>query len=316
METRWLVILWIIGFVITQLIVLWLFDQRARRNRLRRVKAGGSTPKLPARGGSVRMRFQAMLTQAAALTAERVSVVKGGQAEASTKLLKAAGIRNRDALLIYAFLKLLLPVSGVTMALIWLAFYSRDGLQPVSAVAIVCGCALLLSHAPEFYLARRRDRRLQKARRTFPDMLELLVIASEAGLGPVPALTRVAREIFPSCPDLAVEIQQLVIELNLLPDRGQAWKNLEERLPLPEISVFANAMSQAGKYGSPFRGALRSLMQDARAARLLRIEEQAGRLPALMTIPMILFIMPALFVVLIGPASLSILDNIMNGGMG
>lgn len=310
-----IILLIVLGLSLLQLLFMAVMDQRARRSRLARSisrQASGGRPF--AIQPSVTARLAQGITRVAALTAERVSIVKGGEAEASAALLKAAGIRSRDAHVVYAFLKLVLPVAGGLVALLWLVFNGDDTTSPLKVITVVAATALTLSRAPDAILSRRKKKRLDSVRRGFPDMLELLVIASEAGLGPMPALKRVAREVYATCPDLAVEMQQLVIELGVLPDREQAWRNFEERLPLPEISVFANAMVQSARYGTPFRAALRSLMLDSRAQRLLRLEEQAGRLPALMTVPLILFIMPALFIVLIGPAALSILDNLMIGG--
>lgn len=313
-----LLMLLILGLCTVQFRILSLLDDRARRARLSRcIKISETRSRrdgAPSR--SFGTELQRALARMAKVTAERVSVVQGGDADASAALLKSAGIRSRDGHLIYAFLKLVLPLAGGGLALLWLLLNARDGVKPLVAVVAVCGTALCLSRLPEMVLSHRRRRRLEKVRRAFPDMLELLVITSEAGLGSVPALTRVARETYASCPCLADEMQQLVVELSVLPNQSQAWDNLEERLPLPEISVFSNAMSQAGRFGTPFRGALRALMEDSRSSRLLRIEEQAGRLPALMTVPLILFIMPALLIVLIGPAALSILDSIMDGGFG
>lgn len=298
-----------------QSLVLDAVERRARVARMTRVMSGRQGQVLPHRTPLPKRIGQA-LGRVAAITSERVSVVRGGEAEASAELLRAAGFRSRDAVLIYAFLKLVLPILGAGLAALWFWLNFSQG-QSLLLVSIwVIGTALGLSKAPDIYLTFLRNRRFKQIRKAFPDMLELLVIASEAGLGAGPALGRVANEISGSAPALSIEMQQLVIELSVLPNRSDAWIKLSERLPLSEISVFANALHQAERYGTPFAGALRTLMRDERSARLLRIEEHAGRIPALMTIPLILFIMPALFMVLIGPAVLNILDNIIDGGFG
>ncbi|NHM20561.1 type II secretion system F family protein [Tritonibacter mobilis] len=297
--------------IVVQLYVFSRLDHRARLARLARsvgAMQGGSAK--PA-GAAPFAHLGNALSRIAALTAERLSVVKGGEAESSAALLRAAGFRSRDAVLIHAFLKLVLPLLGAGLAALWL--YIGGNLTPLTGTIWICGGALVLSKGPDLFLAYRRNKRLESVRRNFPDMLELLVIASEGGLAPGAALSRVGQEMNVSCPPLALDMQHLVIELGVLPDRTIAWHNLEDRLPLPEISVFVNALLQAERYGTPFAGALRTLMKEERASRLLKIEEKAGRVPALMTIPLIAFIMPALFVVLIGPAALNILDNIMNG---
>ena len=108
---------------------------------------------------------------------------------------------------------------------------------------------------------------------------------------------------------LGDELHQTALELSFLPERRQALENLAARVPLPAVQAFTSTMIQAEKYGTPLARAYKVLSQEQRTERMLRAEEKAGRLPATMTVPMMLFILPALFVVLIGPAVLSMLDN-------
>ncbi|AJE48840.1 type II secretion system F family protein [Celeribacter indicus] len=289
-----------------------LIDRRTRTARLARLvtrKRAGEGRNRPV---SLVVRVRRWIAEISRTLFERVSIMSGGEADASAALLRAAGYRSRDAVFVHAFLKLVLPLSGCLLTAVW-RFVEGD-LASLRGLIWVCGVALAASKLPDIYLRWRRDRRFEQVTRAFPDMLELLVVACDAGLGSGAALARVARDLQLVCPPLAQDIQQLVIELSILPEREQAWRNLEDRIPLPEIRIFSNALRQAERYGTPLTRALRTLMQEERARRLLRIEEKAGRLPALMTIPLILFIMPALLVVLVGPAALSILDNIMNGG--
>lgn len=295
-----------------QVAVLIAFDHRARMSRLNRtMNAGRAEKAMPERASSSYLLGTAK--RIAINVSERFSVVNGGEAEVSAELLRSAGFRGRDALLIYSFLKLLLPIGGACFAWLWFTLGLSGQMHWMVVIMAVLASALVLSKVPDALLKLRQKKKFTEVRKAFPDMLELLVIATESGLGFGPALERVARELHPVAPSLSLEIRQLCIELNVLPDRGTAWNRLPGRLPLPEVSIFSNAMMQAELYGTPISQALRTLMRDQRALRLLRIEEQAGRIPALMTVPLILFIMPALFVVLIGPAALSILDNIMDG---
>ncbi|MGS4982973.1 MULTISPECIES: type II secretion system F family protein [Pseudosulfitobacter] len=298
-----------------QLLVLNLIDRNARAARI-----GRTLGRLPVRSAAARQSLTERITRKfrriAQMTLERVSVMRGGEAEASAALLRAAGFRSRDAVLIHAFLKLVLPVVGLLLTILWFVIARDDATRLWVIMIWSCGVALGFSMAPDLILTHLRNRRFKQVRRSFPDMLELLVIASESGLSANPSLSRVATEIRAFCPPLASELQQLVIELSILPSRETAWRNFSERLPMSEITIFSNALMQAERYGTPFAGAMRTLMRDERAGRLLKIEEQAGRAPALMTVPLILFIMPPLFIVLVGPAVLSILDNIMDGGFG
>ena len=298
-----------------QMAVLNAADGRARMARLHRtMKLQRNDRSIPKRSNSGVLLE--MAKRIAINTSERFSIVKGGEAEASAKLLRTAGFRGRDALLIYSFLKLLLPIGAVGFTWLWFSLDDAGEMGLFMKAMIALAAALMLSKLPDVVLKYRQKKRYAEAHKAFPDMLELLVIATEAGLSFGPAINRVARELNDFAPTLSFEIRQLYVELNVLPDREAAWISLSERLPLSEISIFSNAMMQAERYGTPISQALRTLMRDQRALRLLRIEEQAGRIPALMTVPLILFIMPALFVVLIGPAALNILDNIMGGALG
>ena len=305
----------VFAFALLYLIVFVVWESRERVTRLRRC-----TESLHDRESAKRQPLTTYLAQKfhqiAASSFERISILKGEDAGSSMELMRAAGFHSRDSIVIYAFLKLALPIIGFFLGILWFALNGQNDSNVLVQFCWVCGIALVLSKSPDFYLTQRKNRRFKQIRRAFPDMLELLVIASESGLSANPSLSRVAREMRVFSPVLAFELQQLVIELSFLPSRTEAWRNLSDRLPLSEIMIFANALIQAERYGTPFAGAMRTLMRDERAGRLLKIEEQAGRAPALMTVPLILFIMPPLFIVLIGPAVLSILDNIMDGGFG
>ena len=302
-------------FYFAQMAVLNAVDARARMARLNRtMKLQRNDRSMPKRSSS--SVLLEMAKRIAINTSERFSIVNGGEAEASARLLRTAGFRGRDALLIYSFLKLLLPIGAVAFTWLWFSLDDASEMGLFMKAMIALAAALMLSKLPDVVLKYRQKKRYAEAHKAFPDMLELLVIATEAGLSFGPAINRVARELNDFAPTLSFEVRQLYVELNVLPDRDAAWISLSERLPLSEISIFSNAMMQAERYGTPISQALRTLMRDQRTLRLLRIEEQAGRIPALMTVPLILFIMPALFVVLIGPAALNILDNIMGGALG
>jgi tight adherence protein C len=137
----------------------------------------------------------------------------------------------------------------------------------------------------------------------------MLVICAEAGLATDAALKRVVAETSRKSSVLGDELHQTALELSFMPERRQALENLAERAPVPSVVAFVNTLIQAEKYGTPLARAFKVLSQEQRAERMLRAEEKAGRLPATMTVPMMLFILPALFVVLIGPAILDIMDN-------
>lgn len=244
---------------------------------------------------------------------ERLSIMGGAEAQRTADLLASAGFTNRDSVVIYAFVKTILPTSLTVFAAIWLLARAPAMANIPYQIAVAAGLGLLSARGIDLFVSYHRNRRLQAARRGFPDMLELFVIASEAGLAMQPALVRIATELRDLHPDLANELIRTTNELRLSNDRKSAFEGLTKRLPLIEIGHFTQTLLQAERHGTPFSTAMRVLMRDQRADRLFRIEEKAARLPVLMTIPLIFLIMPAVFVVLIGPAVLSVLDNIIRG---
>ncbi|MFN3210745.1 MAG: type II secretion system F family protein [Roseovarius sp.] len=244
---------------------------------------------------------------------ERLAVILGGEARDTAADLRSAGYRSRDALLVFAFLKTVLPVGAFLCGGAFVLASYPIGLPALVPSAIVIAVALGLSMGVDMVVDSQRRARLARIRRGFPDLLELLVISSEAGQGPQQALHRVARELHYSAPELAAETQQLVAEISMTNDRRTAYDKLRARVPLPEIAIFTQALDQSDTYGTPFARAMRNLVAEQRANRLISLEEKAARLPVLMTVPLIFCIMPAVFVVLVGPAALSIFDNILSG---
>ena len=245
---------------------------------------------------------------------ERLSVVLGGESRETAANLSSAGFRSRDALLIYAFLKTILPLTALLGGLIWLLVTKPLDITIIMPAAMVIGAALGLSIGVDFVVNKARTARLARIRQIFPDMLELIVITSEAGLGPQPALHRVAQEMAVTHPDLAQEMLQMVSEMAMTSDARGAYEKLNVRAPLPEIAVFTQTLDQSDRYGTPFARAMRTLIDEQRSNRLVAVEEKAARLPVLMTMPLIFCIMPAVFVVLVGPAGLNVFDNILSGG--
>ncbi|MDF3413763.1 type II secretion system F family protein [Sulfitobacter sp. M57] len=281
-----------------------------RANGSEKARRGGDAPQAAGFGGAITGKLRHVVV----LIGERLAVVLGGESRETAANLSSAGFRSRDALLIYAFLKTVLPMAALIGGLIWLVVTRPLDLQIIMPAAIVIGAALGLSMGVDFVVNKARTARLARIRLSFPDMLELIVITSEAGLGPQPALHRVAQEMAVTHPELAQEMLQMVSEMAMTSDARGAYEKLNTRAPLPEIAVFTQTLDQSDRYGTPFARAMRTLINEQRSNRLVAVEEKAARLPVLMTMPLIFCIMPAVFVVLVGPAALSVLDNILSGG--
>ena len=241
---------------------------------------------------------------------KRFRLLTGDQAAKVSQKLMQAGFRSRDAVTVYMFAKLVLPAGFGLAASVMLYGFGSGGLDGQIKMLIACGSVLFGFYAPELFTKNLADRRRQVLTRALPDALDLLVITSEAGLNLDSSLARVAKEIRLSCPELADELELTSIELGFLPQRRQALENFEQRTGLPMVRALVSTLAQAEKYGTPLAQSLRVLANEMRDERLMKAEEKAARLPATMTVPMVVFILPSLFIVLIGPAILSVLDNL------
>jgi tight adherence protein C len=219
-----------------------------------------------------------------------------------------AGYRSRDAMFLFLFLKVVILV-GLACGAGFFLFALHVGKIPVGArflgvlVAAAIGWAL-----PGVFIKNMTQKREDQLRKSMPDALDLMVICAEAGLSLDASFDRVSREMAPSAPELAEEIGLTAVELNFLPDRAQALQGLSDRVALPGMMALVNTLQQTEKYGTPLAQALRVLSAEMREERIMRAEEKAARLPAILTVPMIIFILPPLFVVLIGPAAIKVME--------
>ena len=225
------------------------------------------------------------------------------------KLLQG-GYRSKDALVYFMFFKLVLPILIGTIAVVLIYGLSLFDMKPMMKVLACGGSVLVASFLPETILKNITVKRNLMMQRALPDMLDLLVICAEAGLTLDSALLRVVKEMAQTGPELADELSYTAIELGFLPERRQALANLAERVTLPSIQSVTATLIQSEKYGTPLAQSLRALSGEFRNERIMKAEEKAGKLPATMTIPLILFILPTLFVVLIGPAACQITEAI------
>ena len=239
-----------------------------------------------------RLRHKALLSEKDLLNLERS--------------VAAAGFNPRRAVSIFLGLKaalvVALPVVGFVAA-------KLNGTGNEAVAAGICGFVGLM--APNWVLAFLRRRYVQALNKGLPDAMDMLVVCAEAGLGLDSAVERVAREMAGSNQAVSSEFALLAHELRVLPDRRQALNRLAERALVELLKRLGSTLGQTFRFGTPLAQALRILAAEARHERVLRLENKASRLPALMVLPLILFIMPCLFIVLVGPAVVA-----MSGSMG
>jgi len=245
---------------------------------------------------------------------DALKMLQDEQVKAIQLCLLQAGIRSKEMAFAVIFGRLALPiVLGGGMAL-WV--YGTEDFADWSGFScymIVAGTLLLAYKAPDLALKNQVDKRTAAIRKGLPDALDLMVICAEAGLTVDAAFARVSRELRRAYPELGDEFQLTSVELGFLTDRRQALENLAMRVNLDSLRGVVTTMIQTEKYGTPLASALRVLSAEFRHERMMRAEEKAARLPAIMTVPLILFILPVLFVVILGPAACSIKDTLIAG---
>jgi tight adherence protein C len=284
---------------------------RALNERREQLKAGitASTSKRRAKlvqKSETTDRIRALLSSLKVLQDSQVKV-------AQIKLLQA-GIRKKEWAVAVIFGRLVLPIlfGGPMVYLVYFTDAFADW-SSIKAYGLVAGSFILGYKFPDLYLKNKITKRSHAIRKGLPDALDLLVICAEAGLTVDAAFGRVARELGRAYPELGEEFSLTAIELGFLTERRQAFENLAMRIDLDAVRGVVTTMIQTEKYGTPLASALRVLSAEFRNERMMRAEEKAARLPAIMTVPLILFILPVLFIVILGPAACSINDSLMHG---
>lgn len=232
-----------------------------------------------------------------------LKLTRGEEAQSTTDKLVKAGYRSREALVVYMGIRLVLPAALVGLVFIPVAFFHIAAMHmAMVGIVILAGGAYL----PPMALKKITTARYRRFQRALPDVLDLLVICAEGGLSLDGALSRVSREFRRFLPEMADELALTGIELGFLPSRRDALLNLSKRVDISAMHSLVNTLIQTERYGTPLAQSLRALANELRDERMLKAEEKAAKLPATMTVPMILFILPSVFIVLIGPAALQV----------
>ncbi|WP_420822527.1 type II secretion system F family protein [Sphingopyxis lindanitolerans] len=247
----------------------------------------------------------------------RLQVLQEGQIQDVQQKLAQAGIRSKDLAVTVIFGRLVLPIvlGGLAAFLIYWVEMWPD-MTPFKRSGFTMAALILGYKAPDLFVQNKRQKRTDAIRKGLPDALDLLVICAEAGLTVDAAFSRVAKELGRAYPELGEEFALTSIELGFLTERRQAFENLAYRVNLESVKGVVTTMIQTEKYGTPLASALRVLSAEFRNERMMRAEEKAARLPAIMTVPLILFILPVLFIVILGPAACSLSDAMSGGGFG
>ena len=243
-----------------------------------------------------------------------LKVLQESQLKTAQTMLVQAGYRSRNLPVTVIFARMLLPIvigGGVLIAVY--GFGWKEDWSPLKRFMLIAVSLIGSYKAPDIFLSNKVTKRTKEVQKGLPDALDLLVICAEAGLTVDAAFHRVARELGKAYPELGDEFALTAIELGFLSERRQAFENLAGRVKLDAVKGVVTTMIQTEKYGTPLASALRVLSAEFRNDRMMRAEEKAARLPAIMTVPLILFILPVLFVVILGPAACAISDNFIGG---
>jgi tight adherence protein C len=213
-----------------------------------------------------------------------------------------AGYRGAHAEVAFLFFRLVIPVAFLVFALFYVFVVSTFGQPPLVRVGMALGATYLGIKAPEIFLANQIGKRQLSIRRAWPDALDLLLIIVESGMSIELAFKRVGIEIGTQSVPLAEELALATAELSYLPERRVAYENLAVRTGLDQVKAVVTALVQAERYGTPLGQALRVLAQESRDSRMNEAEKKAAALPPKLTVPMILFFLPVLFMVIMTPA--------------
>jgi tight adherence protein C len=229
-----------------------------------------------------------------------------GQEEARTMLVQA-GYRGQAPYVTYLFFRMAMPVVMLLVSLFYIFVILKLNYPPMVKIAISIGCAYFGMHSPNLYLKNKIQRRQLSIKRAFPDALDLLLICVESGMSIEAAFRKVSEEIGTQSVALAEEFTLTTAELSYLPDRRQAYENLAQRTGLEGVKAVCLSLQQSERYGTPLATSLRVLAQENRDMRMSEAEKKAAGLPPKLTVPMIVFFLPVLFVVILGPAAIRVL---------
>jgi tight adherence protein C len=237
---------------------------------------------------------------------ERLDLKKAFQDDATVDKLAMAGYRGQGHLTTFLFMRLSTPIAVFLVTAVYLLGLSPGDRPLYLNLSYAVGAGLLGSFLPSILLKNSTTKRQFSIRRAWPDCLDLMLLCVEAGMSMEHAFKRVSREIGQQSPELAEELALTTAELAFLEDRGRAYDNLGRRTGLDGVRSVMTALIQADKYGTSVGQALRVMAEEGRETRMMDAEKKAASLPPKLTVPLILFFLPVLFIVIISPAMIKV----------
>ncbi len=238
---------------------------------------------------------------------ERFNITKLVESEDSRDKLARAGLRGQTPQMVFTFFRFVMPFIVFGGALVYFFVITHFAWTGLMKFGAAIAAALVGYYLPDLFVSNMIAKRQQSIMRAFPDALDLMLICVESGMSIESAFQKVAAEVGQQSIELAEELALTTAELSYLPDRKVAFDNLAKRCGHSGVKAVATALNQAEKYGTPMGQALRVTAQENREMRMSEAEKKAGSLPAKLTVPMIIFFLPCLFVVIMGPAIMKIM---------
>lgn len=291
-------------FIVVLIFLIGLTEDRSAERRLKMLESRRNDLRSAISGRDRGKDATAM----AKSVVERLKLIQGDSSKGTVVDLAQAGFRSREAIYVYTFFRMAMPIVGWGLG--FFLFFVLGVWQTTSnnlwMAALMVG--IIFGLLPSVYLRNAKDKRMKAMLKSLPDALDLFVICAEAGLSLDATFERVATEVADAHPDIADEFGLTAVELGFMPERAKALQALSDRCPIAGIRSLISTLIQTERYGTPLAVAMRVLSNELRNERMMKAEEKAARLPAVMTVPMILFILPPLFIVLMGPAALRIGD--------
>ncbi len=220
--------------------------------------------------------------------------------------LKQAGLRGQAPLIAYMFFRLAMPAIIAIAGLIYMFVIAEYDYPPIVKLAVALGAAYIGYYLPNMFIENQVQRRQQSIKEAFPDALDMLLICVQSGMSTEAAFGKVSAEVGNASLELAEEFSLTTAELSYLPERRQAYENFSKRTGLPGVKAVCTALIQAERYGTPVGAALRTMAKENREMRMSEAEKKAAVLPPKLTVPMIIFFLPVLFIVIIGPAIIQV----------
>jgi tight adherence protein C len=229
-----------------------------------------------------------------------------GQEQAREKLIQA-GYRGNAPYVTYLFFRMISPIAAFLVSLFYVFFILEMNRPPMIKLGMCLFAAFVGMQVPYFFLKNKISKRQLSVRRAFPDALDLLLICVESGMSIEAAFRKVSQEIGSQSIPLAEELTLTTAELSYLQDRKMAYENLARRTDLEGVKAVCVALAQSERYGTPLGQTLRVMAQENRDMRMSEAEKKAAALPPKLTVPMILFFLPVLFIVILGPAAIKVM---------